>query len=142
METYSGDNKILNWKGCPSWCQEKAAHDPSMRIVRGGDGAKKWESIPPSETAGWRPILEPIGINDDQFRGLLMEGLLKGTEMLIWGDDLVLRGILMDHTPYDLILVPSPGWTLNSSEMHQISKGRMIVDRAGIQYAQLGRNQN
>lgn len=141
MELYNGDNTVLHWRGCPSWCQEKYAANMSMRIVRGGEWAKRWGGLIPFEKAGWRPVLEPIGIDPSRFRFLLMEELLYGQELLIWSEDLVFRGTLVNHTAYDLILIPSSYMAVKTSSMHQITNGELIIDRAQIDCIQLGYSQ-
>lgn len=53
-------NKIWNWAGCYSWCQNTPTNGSSFRACRGYNGARYWDyysSHDYGSNVGWRPAL-------------------------------------------------------------------------------------
>lgn len=56
-------NKIWNWAGCYSWCQNTTTNGSSYRACRGCNGARYWynySSYYYSYSVGWRPALRVL----------------------------------------------------------------------------------
>ena len=56
-------NKIWNWAGCYSWCQNTTTNGSSARSPRGYNGARNWASDGSnrcSNIVGWRPALRVL----------------------------------------------------------------------------------
>ena len=56
-------NKIWNWAGCYSWCQNTTTNGSSYRACRGCDGARSWSVNGSSDYGsyvGWRPALRVL----------------------------------------------------------------------------------
>lgn len=56
-------NKIWNWAGCYSWCQNVTNNGSSYRAFRGYIGARFWDSYSSSNyyyNIGWRPALRVL----------------------------------------------------------------------------------
>ena len=56
-------NKIWNWAGCYSWCQNTTTSGSSYRACRGCSGARYWSSDSSnrySSGIGWRPALRVL----------------------------------------------------------------------------------
>lgn len=56
-------NKIWNWAGCYSWCQNTTTNGSSYRACRGYIGARYWvnrDSYACSDYIGWRPALRVL----------------------------------------------------------------------------------
>ena len=56
-------NKIWNWAGCFSWCQNANTAGDSYRAMRGRVGAREWEGYRSSDKSlsiGWRPALRVL----------------------------------------------------------------------------------
>ena len=56
-------NKIWNWAGCYSWCQNTTTNGSSYRAFRGYGGARYWVSRDSSNfsfSIGWRPALRVL----------------------------------------------------------------------------------
>lgn len=56
-------NKIWNWAGCYSWCQNTTTNGSSYRACRGYNGARYWNNNGSSNCfsyVGWRPALRVL----------------------------------------------------------------------------------
>lgn len=56
-------NKIWNWAGCYSWCQNTTINGSSYRVCRGYGGARYWSNGSSSNcysNIGWRPALRVL----------------------------------------------------------------------------------
>lgn len=56
-------NKIWNWAGCYSWCQNTTTNGSSYRAYRGYTGARNWYSYGSNgcgHDLGWRPALRVL----------------------------------------------------------------------------------
>lgn len=56
-------NKIWNWAGCYSWCQNTTTNGSSYRAYRGCYGARYWDycsSYTYGNSIGWRPALRVL----------------------------------------------------------------------------------
>lgn len=56
-------NKIWNWAGCYSWCQNTTTNGSSYRACRGCNGARSWGSYSSDYyyiSIGWRPALRVL----------------------------------------------------------------------------------
>lgn len=56
-------NKIWNWAGCYSWCQNTTTNGSSCRACRGYNGARGWGNYTSDDyydNIGWRPALRVL----------------------------------------------------------------------------------
>lgn len=138
METCGGDNAAFHWRNCPSWTREKP-HDFLFRksqpdescagIARGGEkGADQYIA------AGWRPVLVPLGQDSPH------EEFLPGWDLLVWGNDFVLEGILQEQTQYDMLLRMRREVFLPESPAYRLFDDNYVaVDPAQVKFVQVAR---
>lgn len=132
MAIHNGDNQFWNWRNAPSWVNSEMEF-PSMRCVCGGKGAVNLEWKMLSDTAGWRPVLEPRAVfrpNED--------APLVGSNLLVWGCSSVVRGQVLAVTPYDFVLKAGSGWRALPNPMFRVVEGDVvIVDRSRFEFYQV-----
>lgn len=131
MKIANGTDSFWHWKGNPSWNQLEI-DSPQQRLARGGESAIDYRWLCLSETCGWRPVLEPRGLF---FKKDEPE---PGVELLIWGCGSVVRGTVLEHTPYDILLKSGSGWSAPVNPMFQATDDDLvIIDRAKIEFFQV-----
>lgn len=129
MEACGGDNAAFHWRNCPSWTRKKRPDESWAGFALGGE--KKAE---PYITAGWRPVLVPLGQDspNDEF--------LPGWDLLVWGSDFVLEGVLQDQTQYDMLLRMQRDAFLPENPAYRLFEDNFVaVDPAQVKFVQVAR---
>ena len=88
----------------------------------------------PYITAGWRPVLVPLGQDSphDEF--------LPGWDLLVWGSNFVLDGVLQEQTQYDILLRMRREVFLPESPAYRLFDDNFVaVDPAQVKFVQVAR---
>lgn len=63
---------------------------------------------------------------------------LVGSDLLVWGCSSVVRGQVLEVTPYDLVLKSGPGWQAPPNPMFRVvDDDIVIVDRSRFEFYQV-----
>lgn len=134
MRLCGQDNAVFHWRHCLSWVQVKYRNGGCLNCARGGKDPDLWFQVGADDTSGWRPVLAPLDMEGPY------EEFIPGWKLLIWKDDMVLKGVLQEQTPYDMLLRIMPGQELRGDPMYrQLDEHLVAIDPGQVKFVQIGK---
>lgn len=107
----NASNRYLHWRDTYFWGQESGS-SVIHRVVRGYIAARDYGYLPKdtcTRSTGFRPVLEELPPVPDDLSALL------GKDVVIYGQETDVFGILKQVTDYDLLIVPSLARSMEAS---------------------------